>query len=144
MKFVVRALRDKKFVVRALRDMKRMLFVFLIGSLCAALHAADFEPFAASVPATSMQSVNNSSYMTSGSAYSGTVYTVGASELNNAPSRPGQIRRGGPGTPTEESTYDPNNPQFSPIGDALFPLLLFALAYGAWILTRRKKQITEN
>jgi hypothetical protein len=26
-----------------------------------------------------------------------------------------------------------------PIGDALFPLLLFALAYGAWILTRRKK-----
>ena len=26
-----------------------------------------------------------------------------------------------------------------PIGDVLFPLLLFALAYGAWILTRRKK-----
>jgi hypothetical protein len=118
--------------------MKRMLFVFLIGSLCAALHAADFEPFAASVPATSMQSVNNSSYMTSGSAYSGTVYTVGASELNNAPSRPGQIRRGGPGT--DSSGYDPNNPQFSPIGDALIPLLLMVMVYATVLFLRRRRK----
>ena len=140
MRFVVRALRDKKYVVRVLRDKKRILIIFLIGSLCTALHAADFEPFAASVPATSMQSVNNSSYMTSGSAYSGTVYTVGASEPNNAPSRPGQIRRGGPGDPSGESTYDPNNPQFSPIGDALIPLLLMVMVYATSLLLRRRRK----
>ena len=130
-----------RYVVRALQDKKRILIIFMISSLCAALHAAEFEPFAATTPATTMQSVNNSSYMTSGSAYSGAVYTVGASEPNNAPSRPGQIRKaGGPGSTGGTSDYDPNNPQFSPIGDALIPLILMVMAYATVLFLRRRRK----
>ena len=38
-----------------------------------------------------------------------------------------------------ESGYDPNNPQFSPIGDALWPMLWMILAYGIVAFIRRKK-----
>ena len=73
----------------------------------------------------------------SGSAYSatpilaedGTATYEGAGGPRRAPSTPGT-----PSTPGQGSQEN----QF-PLGDAFIPLLLFALAYGAWILTRRKK-----
>ena len=79
-------------------------------------------------------SVNNSSYMSVGSAYSSSVYEVGSS----GPAHHGSVHRaGGPGsvTPETPADVDPNNPQFSPVGDALLPLLLLAIGY---VLIRRR------
>jgi len=117
------------------------MYTILICLLAIHLHAVDYTPLYAtpSAPVAEMQSVNSASYMSSGSTYSGTVYTVGASEPNQAPTRSGQIRKGGPGTPSGESDYDPNNPQFSPLGDALWPMLWMILAYGIVAFIRRKK-----
>jgi len=100
------------------------------------LYAVEYTPIIpqTQAPTIDMQSVNNSAFMSSGSTYSPAVYEVGA----YSPAKP-SIRKAPPSTGGGVSDYDPNNPQFAPIGDALFPLLLFALAYGAWILTRRKK-----
>ena len=116
--------------------MRKMLAIFLCA-IGISVYAVDYAPFASSVPpSAAMQSVNNTDYMTVGSSYSSDVYAVGSYSPSHAPAV--GPRKAPPGT-GGESTYDPNNPQFSPIGDALIPLLLFALAYGAWILTRRKK-----
>lgn len=118
--------------------MKRILAI-ITSTLCLSLYAVEYTPLTPPMrsPSNTMQSVNNGAYMSSGSAYSTTVYEVGSySPSAQAPAV--TPRRGGlPGK--DDTNYDPNNPQFAPIGDALFPLLLFALAYGAWILTRRKK-----
>lgn len=116
--------------------MRHILSIFLCA-IGISVYAVDYAPFASSVPpSAAMQSVNNTDYMTVGSSYSSDVYAVGSYSPSHAPAV--GPRKAPPGT-GGESTYDPNNPQFAPIGDALFPLLLFALAYGAWILTRRKK-----
>lgn len=122
-----------KYVVRVLQD-KKKIFAILICSIGISANAIDYTAMQISTPAATMQSVNSSAYMSSGSTYTPTVYTVGASSPSAA-AGPRKAPPGGGGA----SGYDPNNPQFAPIGDALFPLLLFALAYGAWILTRRKK-----
>lgn len=117
--------------------MQRIIYIILIGSLCARLHAADNAPFAAvnSVPSATMQSVNSSAYMSSGSTFTSTVYSVGAS----APSPTASPRKAPPGG-GGESGYDPNNPQFSPIGDALFPLLLMVMVYATSLLLRRRRK----
>ena len=85
--------------------------------------------------------------MSTGSTYAPVVHDVGA--YSPTASGPLRAKAGGfdditTGEATPEGGYDPNNTQFSPLGDVLIPLLLFALAYGAWILTRRKKQIIKN
>lgn len=72
--------------------------------------------------------------MSSGSTFTSTVYSVGAS----APSPTARPRKAPPGG-GGESGYDPNNPQFSPIGDALWPMLWMILAYGIVAFIRRKK-----
>jgi len=90
-------------------------------------------------PAATMQSVNNSSYMATGSAYSSDVYEIGSSN----PYAP-TIRKGLPGGTGEESDYDPNNPQFAPVGAAFIPLMLMALAFmGITYLRIRRKKITQ-
>lgn len=113
----------------------KKIFAILILMIGIKAYAVDYTIGAsqATAPSVTMQSVNNSAYLSTGSNYSSNVYDVGQS----APARAG-VRKAPPGG-GGASGYDPNNPQFSPIGDVLFPLLLFALAYGAWILTRRKK-----
>ena len=121
--------------------MRRILSIFLCA-IGISVYAVEYAPFASDwPPSAAMQSVNNTGYMTVGSSYSSDVYAVGSYSPSHAPAV--GPRKAPPGT-GGESTYDPNNPQFSPIGDALIPLLLFALAYGAWILTRRKKLTTNN
>ncbi|MBO6075116.1 MAG: hypothetical protein J6P74_08315, partial [Paludibacteraceae bacterium] len=108
--------------------MKRMIAI-LISSLAIHLFAADFTPFAAptSVPLAEMRSVSNTSFMSSGSTYSSDIYEIGAS----APSsyRHSVRKSGLPGTGGESTGYDPNNPQFSPIGDGVWVLLLLAALY---------------
>ena len=90
-------------------------------------------------PSMTMQSVNTSGYMVSGSMYSSNVYEVGsASPISSSPGSP--IRKAPPGT-GGESKYDPDNPQFAPIGDAVEPMLLMAMALAGLIYLRRKKVI---
>lgn len=121
--------------------MRRILSIFLC-TIGISVYAVDYAPFASSLPpSAAMQSVNNTDFMTVGSSYSSDVYAVGSYSPSHAPAvGPRKAPPGGGG----ESGYDPHNPNFGPVGDALIPLLLFALTYGAWILTRRKKLTTNN
>ena len=111
--------------------MKRVLLLILCV-LSVALHAADFTPI--TPPSASMQSVNNTSYMSSGSFYTPDVYEVGS----YSPAKP-SIRKAPPST-GGTSDYDPNNPQFAPLTDALIPLFLFALGYLMYIRYRKRQE----
>ncbi len=114
--------------------MRKMLAIFLCA-IGISVYAVEYAPFASDLPpSAAMQSVNNTDYMTVGSSYSSEVYAVGSYSPSHAPAV--GPRKAPPGT-GGESTYDPNNPQFSPIGDVLLPLLLMALAY-ALVAYRRK------
>lgn len=84
-------------------------------------------------PVASMQSIG-SGYMVSGSAYSSEVYEIGSGSPSAAHGRT-IMRDGFPGV--DDGTYNPNNPNFGPVGDALIPLLLLALIY-AIVAYRRK------
>lgn len=130
------------YVVRVMRDKKKLVLIFLFGCLYTVSHAVEYAPFATSgiAPAATMQSVNNSGYMSSGSTYASSVYEVGSS----APSRSGARKAPPPVTPGTEVTdgYDPTNPQFSPLADACLPLMLLAVAYAVCMSLRRRKRIS--
>ena len=121
--------------------MKRLLIIILY---CIGVTAYAVDYTSTSAPVVTMQSVNNAGYMTTGSTYSSAVYEVGSGSPSAAP--PGRsIRRSGfDENPSGNSDYNPNNPQFSPLGDAVLPLLLMALLFGVYTALRRKKKITEN
>ena len=118
--------------------MKRMITI-LICSLAINLFAVNFIPFVepANVPLAEMQSVNNASFMSSGSTHASTIYEVESS----TPETIGRsIRKAPPGK--DDGTHDPNNPQFSPIGDAVLPLLALAILYAAFLFLHfRRRQI---
>ncbi len=104
------------------------------------LFAVNFTPFVepANVPLAEMQSVNNASFMSSGSTHASTIYEVKPS----TPEATGRsIRKAPPGT-GGESGYDPNNPQFSPIGDAVLPLLALAILYAAFLFLHFRRRQT--
>ncbi len=77
-----------------------------------------------------------STMQTSGSAYSSQVTPVGTTAApsmgtttNNAPGRPGNIRRSGDDDDWGTNPHVGEGDEGSPIGDAFWPLMLFALAY---------------
>lgn len=82
----------------------------------------------ASFQSTSTMTASGSSYSSQPTIGSDGVATMGETYTSSQPA----------GGPRRIITPGAGGIQ-QPIGDALFPLLLFALAYGAWILTRRKK-----
>jgi hypothetical protein len=82
----------------------------------------------ASFHSTSTMTASGSSYSSQPTIGSDGVATMGETYTSSQPA----------GGPRRIVTPGAGGIQ-QPIGDALFPLLLFALAYGAWILTRRKK-----
>lgn len=114
----------------------RHVFSILFCALCISVYAVDFMPMQPVMQPATMQSVNKSGIMNSGSTYAPVVYEVGASN----PSPAMGPRRVTPGT--DNSGYDPNNPTL-PLGDAVLPLLLMALAYMV-IRVRRKRQVADN
>ena len=119
--------------------MKRYIII-LLCLIGIHVYAVDYVPYvaASTAPVASMQSVNSTSFMSSGSAYSSDVYEVGSF----TPSAPAgnKVRKAPPGTDT--SGHDPNNPQFSPIGDAIIPLLAMALIY-LLVAYRRKTKVSD-
>ena len=121
--------------------MRRILSIFLC-TIGISVYAVDYAPFASSLPpSAAMQSVNNTDFMTVGSSYSSDVYAVGSYSPSHAPAV--GPRKAPPGT-GGESTYDPNNPQFAPLGNAVLPLLLMGLAFIAYIALRRKQIINHQ
>ena len=118
--------------------MKRMITI-LICSLAINLFAVNFTPFVepANVPLAEMQSVNNASFMSSGSTHASTIYEVKSS----TPEATGRsIRKAPPGGGGGASDYDPTNPQFSPIGDAVLPLLALAILYAAFLFLHFRRR----
>ena len=100
---------------------------------------------------TVAQDFQSTSAMTgSGSAFGSQVTAVGAAEVSDmatttesySPARSG-VRKAPPGT-GGESGYDPNNPQFSPLGDAMWPLLLCAAVFCGVITLRRKRSALKS
>ena len=117
----------------------KQLLVILFCSIGISVYAVEYMPMQSAMPSATMQSVNNTGVMSSGSAYTSAVYAVGASGVSSAPSPAAGPRKAPPGGGGGESGYDPNNPQFSPLGDALIPLLLMVMAYATYLLLRRRK-----
>lgn len=115
----------------------RRFLIILLCTLGMQLYAVEYALFATtgSVPASTMQSVNNSGYMSSGSTYTPAVYAVGASAPSHGP------RKVGPPsvTPETPADVDPANTNYGPVGDAVIPLLLMVMVYAAYIFPRRKR-----
>ncbi len=90
---------------------------------------------------------------TSGMVYSGStlpqaaatgIYVTGTTVGTYSPAKihPGNIRRAGEDEGTEDEE-DPDNPgEPFPIGDAVWPLMCLALAYGVYLKGRKKKEIS--
>lgn len=113
------------------------MITILICSLAINLFAVNFTPFVepANVPLAEMQSVNNASFMSSGSTHASTIYEVKSS----TPEATGRsIRKAPPGK--DDGTHDPNNPQFAPIGDAVLPLLALAILYAAFLFLHFRRR----
>jgi len=90
------------------------------------------------LPSIGMQSVNNSSVMYSGSAYTSATYEVGASGVRA--SVPANGPRKAPPTTTGGTT---NQPGFTtPLADACLPLMLLSVAYAVCMSLRRRKRIS--
>ena len=95
------------------------------------------------LPTMAQEWESTSSMQSSGSTYSPQVTAVGATAVpseattttaNYAPGRPGQPRRS-----LEDNTeLGPGNPG-SPIGDAVLPLMLMAMAFCGAIAIRKKR-----
>ena len=82
---------------------------------------------------------STSTMMSSGSTYTPEVYPIGANSPSAAPSGPRRVS----GLGTDDSGYQGgNNPQFSPIGDAVIPLLIMALTY-MLVAYRRKTKVSD-
>ena len=125
--------------------MKKTIII-LLCTVSMSICAADYLPFSAPMPMpfSTMTSVCQSSYMRTGSKYTPSVHEIDASSpIAYAPGRPRKL--GGPGTidpGTVSGDYDPQNTQFSPIGDAVIPLLIMALIYMI-VAYRRKTKVTD-
>lgn len=112
--------------------MKRLILIFLCF-FGLTLYAVEHAPVNSSPDANSMMmpSVNNNAFMSSGSTYSSAVYEIGSYSPTKSPVRKAPPSTGG------ESDYDPNNPQFAPIADALILLIILAFSYALYIMRRR-------
>ena len=108
---------------------------YFLTIICLASMLSARAQFPTEQPQACFQST--STMMSSGSTYASEVYAIGANSPSATPSGP--RKAGGPGGTGGESTYDPNNPQFSPLGDALFPLLIMAFAFVGITYLRRKR-----
>ena len=120
--------------------MKKILgiMVFVLG-IAGYAAAQSFQQAVA--PAVNMQSVNNSSMMTSGSSYSSPIQAVGA----YSPAGPHKAKKDDDGfeviDPNTPSSEEINNPQYGPVGDALIPLMLCA---GAYLIIRARRRIVRS
>ena len=100
------------------------------------------------LPAMAQDWQSTSAMQGSGSAYSSQVTAVGATEVTDMATTTTSTPNNGPrhakkgnfdGVPeggTQENTY--------PVGDAVLPLMLMALAFGGYIAIKRRKLTANN
>ena len=80
--------------------------------------------------------------MTTGSAYSSSISEIGAYNPSAAPNS-GLRKIGGLGT--DDSGYQgKDNPQFSPLGDAVLPLMIMAILFAGITYLRNKRKKTTQ
>lgn len=123
-----------------IRDMKKIMMIMVLGALMACQVPAHAQT-------TTQEWRTTSSMQVSGSALAPQVTAVGAANVaqqatttvdyspNNIPGR--NIHR------TKENPTDPGstNDENSPIGDAVLPLMLMAVAFCGYIALRRRKAL---
>ena len=119
----------------------RRIITIVLCFFGVSLYAVEYTPFIpqTQAPTIDMQPVNNTAFMSSGSSYSPAVYEVGA----YSPAQPSIRKTSLPSLPTtggEVSDYDPANPRFAPLTDALIPLFLCALGYLMYTLYRKHQE----
>ena len=91
---------------------------------------------AQTTPVANMSSVNDIEYMSSGSKYSSDVDEIDTSTPDDAPVAR-RARKSAPGV--DDGSYNPNNPQFSPIGDGAMAMMVMAMALAGVVYLRRRK-----
>ena len=120
-----------------MKTMKNKIIVVLMAAAFALPAMAQFS--IAQEPNTQFQSTSTLSG--SGSTYSSSptlgddgtaTYDDGSSAAAHAPGNP---RRVGPPTPEGDPT---------PLGDAALPMLLFAMAYAACVIARRRRKLVAD
>ena len=116
----------------------RRIITIVLCFFGVSLYAVEYTPIIpqTQAPTIDMQPVNNTAFMSSGSTYSPAVYEVGA----YSPAQPSIRKTPLSTTGGEVSDYDPANPRFAPLTDALIPLFLCALGYLMYILYRKRQK----
>lgn len=144
--------------MKALRYLLIVMAVLSVVSVQAATLGTPYQPqtrgvrytsYHSQMPTVAMNSTAASKMMSSGSslpmaAVSG-VYVTGATPESSSPvtKHPGHIRKGASGEDGGDTPpSDPHGPNEDPLGDVLWPLMCLALAYGAYLKCRKKKEIS--
>ena len=121
--------------------MKKILNILVLGTLLVCLVPAQAQDFTQPRdPAIKSQQI-----MTTGAAYNGTVYEP---FINTTPSEQSYSPAKAPGGPKRTESQSGRNPsdvgdkseQF-PIGDAVLPLLAFALMFCGYVAIRRRRAV---
>lgn len=115
----------------------KLIIIALLSAITISASAQQYSPASVTDPAIQSQQIM------SGSAYNGTVYEPFS---NSVPSEQSAV--GSSYTPTSRPRRSKENPgepgitddNASPIGDAVLPLMLFAVAFGGVIAFRRRRE----
>lgn len=115
----------------------KLIIIALLSVITISATAQQYSPASVTDPAIQSQQIM------SGSAYNGTVYEPFS---NSVPSEQSTV--GSSYTPTSRPRRSKENPgdpgitddDASPIGDAVLPLMLFAVAFGGVIAFRRRRE----
>ena len=123
--------------------MKKIVLILMLSLVGVGVKAVN-QTFVATqpTPTATMKSVNGTGAMSTGSAYSSTVYEVGSQSPTSGPRRAKMDDDGFPEIGKDvESGEQIDNPNFGPVGDAVLPFTLLSLvAVGVVYLRRRKQQ----
>ena len=120
--------------------MKKIVVILMLSLVGIGVKAVN-QTFVATqpTPAATMQSVNGTGAMSTGSAYSSTVYEVGSQSPTSGPRRAKMEDFPVIGEDTE-SGEKIDNPNFGPVGDSVLPFTLLSMVAAGVVYLRRRKQ----
>jgi hypothetical protein len=126
-----------------MKDMKyRVIILAMVAALSLpAIAQWNNNDVMATAPTTTFQST--STLGSSNSAYSSnpSIGDNGTATIRTIGVRRNETPSGNPGTPDEDEIDDDEKAEWQPIGDAVWPLLLLALAYLIVRATRKEEKI---
>lgn len=127
--------------------MKTLRYMLIIAALLSVLsiEAHMFDKQWGQKPVMEMHSTSAMAYSGStlpqAAATGVTLATVADVETSTRPYHPGRIRRAADEDDDDTPPTDPHGPMEDPLGDVLWPLMLMALAYVAYLKRRKKKEL---